>query len=243
MMFPNETSAPAFAEKLASDGFAIIPRLLDDAKINFLLAQLDQVCSAQGAKQRGNSYFGIRDLLNAVPAIRDLANSLEVRSVIEPLIGRQAVAVRGIFFDKTFEANWKVAWHQDLTIAVCRQEPTEGFTCWSVKAGITHVQPPAWVLENIVTLRIHLDDTDEANGALKVIPGSHQLGRIAPEKLEAVRTALAPIVCSVNRGGALLMKPLLLHSSSPSLAPSHRRVIHLEFASVELPGSLEWYGS
>ena len=37
------------------------------------------------------------------------------------------------------------------------------------------------------------------------------------------------------------MRPLILHSSSASISPSHRRVIHLEFAGEPLPKPLAWY--
>ena len=37
------------------------------------------------------------------------------------------------------------------------------------------------------------------------------------------------------------MRPLLLHASSPSKVPGHRRVIHLDFASSPLPGGLYWF--
>lgn len=238
-----DASLSTMADTIAADGFAVIPNVLNEATIEFLLGQLDQFKSALGVKQRGSRFFGIRNLLNAVPAIRQLADSLMVRSIIEPIIGTQAKVVRGIFFDKTPEANWKVTWHQDLTIAVRQQLAVDGFTCWSLKAGIIHVQPTVSVLETMLTIRIHLDDANESNGALKVIPGSHTLGRITPEQLEHLRQTAATVLCSIKRGGALLMKPLLLHSSSPAIVPSHRRVIHLEFAAGDLPGNLEWYGS
>jgi hypothetical protein len=41
------------------------------------------------------------------------------------------------------------------------------------KNGFFSVCPPEDILKNTVTIRIHLDDADEFNGALKVIPGSH----------------------------------------------------------------------
>ena len=37
------------------------------------------------------------------------------------------------------------------------------------------------------------------------------------------------------------MRPLLLHASSIAIVPSHRRVIHLEYASCQLLGGLEWF--
>jgi hypothetical protein len=46
--------------------------------------------------------------------------------------------------------------------------------------------------------------------------------------------------CTLPRGGVLLMRPLLLHASSPSAMPAHRRVIHIEYATGELPAGLTW---
>jgi len=43
------------------------------------------------------------------------------------------------------------------------------------------------------------------------------------------------------RGTALVMRPLLLHASSSCAIPKSRRVIHLEFASAELPHGLDWH--
>jgi hypothetical protein len=37
------------------------------------------------------------------------------------------------------------------------------------------------------------------------------------------------------------MRPLLLHASSPSINPQHRRVIHIEYTGVDLPHELEWF--
>ena len=100
------------------------------------------------------------------------------------------------------------------------------------------VQPPAAVLENTVTIRLHLDDCDATNGALKVVPGSHR-GGVVPAEAIAARTATATI-CAVPAGGAMLMKPLLLHASGRSASSRPRRVVHLEFSAAELPSGLAW---
>jgi len=171
-----------------------------------------------------------------------LADSPRIRAIVDDVAGLQAQVVRGIFFDKTPQANWKVAWHQDLTIAVKNKKQLAGFKCWSVKAGITHVQPPDFVVEKILTLRIHLDDATKESGALKVIPGSHSHGRLSAADIARIKLETQPVDCVVPSGGALLMRPLLLHSSSLS-GHSHRRVIHLEFSSMDLPGGLEWHRS
>jgi ectoine hydroxylase-related dioxygenase (phytanoyl-CoA dioxygenase family) len=182
-------------------------------------------------------------LLNVAPAVREFANSDAVRNLVEPIAGEKAEVVRAIFFDKTPEANWKVPFHQDLTIAVTEQINVEGFVSWTKKANILHVQPPVKVLENIVALRVHLDETDESNGALRVVVGSHHLGRLSAEQIEQVKMAQEIKTCCVGKGGAMLMRPLLLHASSAATNANHRRVLHFEFSSEELPEGLEWFGS
>src|SRR5262245_7189469 len=86
---------------------------------------------------------------------------------VEPILGPGAFVVRGLFFDKTPRANWKVSWHQDLTIAVRVRIEAPGFGPWSLKAGVVHVQPPAEILERMATVRLHLDDCSESNGPLR----------------------------------------------------------------------------
>lgn len=156
------------------------------------------------------------------------------------MLGADARLVNGLFFDKTPDANWKVAWHQDLAISVKERMDVSGFGPWTLKAGVHHVQPPPAILECMLALRIHLDDTNEANGALKVIPGSHKLGRLTAVEISLISHETAPVLCEAARGSVLAMRPLLLHASSAGSSPNRRRVIHLEFANCALPGSLAW---
>jgi ectoine hydroxylase-related dioxygenase (phytanoyl-CoA dioxygenase family) len=163
-----------------------------------------------------------------------------VRALVEPVLGAGCFAVRGVLFDKTPAAPWKVAWHQDLTVAVRARVETEGFGPWSMKAGVVHVQPPARVLEGVLAVRLHLDDCGESNGPLKVLPGSHLAGRLSAEEITRWRERMRPVTCVVPRGGAVLLRPLLLHSSPAPRLPRRRRVVHFEFAAAPLPQGLDW---
>lgn len=232
-----------YAATIERDGFAIVPAIIDPKMILRLKQELECVGLSRAVSQRSETAFAIRNLLNEVPATRVVAADRAVSELIKPIVGTTARVVRGIFFDKTPEANWKVAWHQDVTIAVERRIDVEGFSAWTLKAGIVHVQPPISVLQDILTLRIHLDDTDESNGALKVLPGSHLIGRLTQQDIEVWKRKTATVTCCVPTGGALLMRPLLIHSSSVSPRPTHRRVLHLDFSARQLPGGLRWYGS
>jgi ectoine hydroxylase-related dioxygenase (phytanoyl-CoA dioxygenase family) len=176
-----------------------------------------------------------------VPAVAELASSKQLKGILESRLNQEIFPVRALFFDKHADANWSVAWHQDLTIAVARKIEAPGFATWSIKEGIVHMQPPAEVLENMATLRLHLDKCDTDDGALKVIPRSHLRGRLASVEIAAWVNKNTGLICAVPKGGALLMRPLLLHSSSRAKRPAHRRVLHIEYASVGLPAGLKWH--
>jgi len=156
-------------------------------------------------------------------------------------LGRDAFPVRAICFDKTREANWKVTWHQDVTIAVRKRIETPGYGPWSIKDGLSHVQPPASVLQRMVTVRLHLDDCGDANGPLRVVPGSHVHGRLSAVDISALRARESEVHCTALRGDVILMRPLILHASSAATAPDHRRVLHIDYAIDGLPCGLEWF--
>jgi ectoine hydroxylase-related dioxygenase (phytanoyl-CoA dioxygenase family) len=230
------------AAALARHGYAVVGGVLESLTVDELCAAMAE-CIDMRKSRRGGANYGIRDIMNLVPAVRAVAEASAVRRLAEAVLGADARPVRGIYFDKHAGANWKVPWHQDLTIAVREKCEAPGFGPWSVKAGIQHVQPPTSILENLVTIRLHLDDATTSNGPLQVIPGSHLHGRLDEKTIRIIKAGSKPVVCTVPAGGAMLMRPLLLHASSAGTAPSRRRVLHLEYAAAQLPGGLEWYGS
>jgi hypothetical protein len=236
-------AAPSSVEEIRNaillDGFAVVPNVLTPAEVRALQHAIAQVTDPLATKKRGATY-ALRNLLEVSPEIRALAETAAVRDLVEPLLGKACFPVRGILFDKIPDANWKVPFHQDVTIAVREKVETEGFGPWSMKAGVLHTQPPIAVLESMLSVRLHLDDCHEQNGALRVVPGSHQLGRIAESDIDSIRQQRGERIGSVSIGGVLLMRPLLLHASSQAQVPAHRRVIHIDFAAHALPGALRW---
>ena len=216
---------------LSEDGFCVWPEVLSPAKVEELLARIEA--------QPGFAVHGRRDLLD-FPFICELARSEAVRTLVEPVLGSGCFAVCALFFDKTANANWLVPRHQDLTTAVKERRELEGFGPWSCKDGVVHVQPPRGVLGEMLAVRLHLDECDETNGALRVVPGSHQSGKLSATQLGAWFENRGETSVPVPRGGAMGFRPLLIHASSPSVFPSHRRVVHFEFASGALPNGVMW---
>jgi len=208
------------------DGFAVIPDCLDSTTLESLSAQFDK------------SHDPERNLLS-IPSIQALATSMPVRNIVEAVLGPECFAVRAIFFNKTQTSNWKVVWHQDLTIALRERKAVEGFGPWTTKAGVLHVQPPSEIMAPMIAVRLYLDESGNDNGPLRVVAGSHGVGRLSRERIRSFSEGES-LTCTVPRGGALVMRPLLLHASSASVIPKSRRVIHVEFAAAELPYGLDW---
>jgi hypothetical protein len=210
-------------------GFSIVSGFLSAAKQRELLSAMGPVT---GAGRRG---------ILGLPEVAALAHSPKLIDLVRPHLVSEPKPVRVIYFDKSSEANWLVPWHQDLTLALEARADVPGFGPWSVKDGIVHVQPPVEYLQQMLTVRLHLDDADESNGALRVLPGSHRMGRLSAQKIQELRAQQSEILCAATAGDALLMRPLILHASSRSTSNSHRRVLHLEYAGFALPAGLRWH--
>jgi ectoine hydroxylase-related dioxygenase (phytanoyl-CoA dioxygenase family) len=123
---------------------------------------------------------------------------------------------------------------------VASREEAEGYSSWSVKEGVVHVQPPVQVLEQMLSIRLHLDPADDTNGALWVSPASHRLGRLPVGDAASVAERIGKRLCAAQAGDALLFRPLMLHASRKATSRKPRRVIHLEFTGASLPKSLAW---
>ena len=148
--------------------------------------------------------------------------------------------VRVLLFDKTPESNWAIPWHQDRTIAVKERADTEGYGPWTVKDGVVHVEPPVSLLEEMVTLRLFVDDCDEGNGPLRIAMGSHRCGRLPAANVNALARQSDILVCTGRAGDVLVMKTLAVHSSAAAGAPAHRRVLHVDYSAADLPPPLAW---
>lgn len=223
---------------ISEKGFAIICGIYSTDEIRKIIEAVDCTDSDKDTFRKSEGLFAIRQFLKEIPETIPLIFNEKLKQVIHQLFGSDYFAVKSIYFDKPEGSNWYVSYHQDLTISVDRKSDLAGFGPWTVKQDQFAVQPPLPVLESIFTIRIHLNDTDEQNGALKVIPGSHKKQIYRPETIDwNIETE---INCCVPKGGIMIMKPLLLHSSSRTTNNQKRRVIHIEFSNQELPKKIRW---
>ncbi|KFF13435.1 phytanoyl-CoA dioxygenase [Chryseobacterium soli] len=223
---------------ILENGFGIINNIFSNKEVNKIIHVLENIDTSKETFRKSEDLFAIRQFLKEIPEIKDLIFNDNIKKVVREIFGEKYVVVKSIYFDKPEKSNWYVAYHQDLTISVDKKVNLPDFGPWTTKQNQFAVQPPLDILENMYTIRIHLDDTDEHNGALKVVPKSHSKGIYRPETIDW--TVETEEICSVEKGGIMIMKPLTLHGSNRTTNGKKRRVIHIEFSDRELPEELQW---
>ncbi|QCE41271.1 WYL domain-containing protein [Psychroserpens sp. NJDZ02] len=229
----SDKNLRTIGKRLEQKGFGILNHVYTKRDIRKLKAKFDIYI-----KENNVAGFGMREVLLKMPELKAILFNKSFKRLIQS-IDKTMFLTKAIYFDKSPKDNWYVNWHQDVPINVSEKVEIEGFKSWTNKKGVISVCPPEAVSKNTFAMRIHLDDTTIKNGALKVIPGSHNK-RLTDEEIKLISNNSIPFVSEVNSGGVQLIKPLLLHASSESKIQSRRRVLHLEFSSIELPNGLEY---
>lgn len=212
--------------KFDGSGFAILPDLFSHNEINRLLQQLDTLSPKR-------SRAGVRHALGVAP-VAELARHPAMMDFAFRVLGSNAFPFRATLFDKSQAANWLVVWHQDTALPLqCRQN-LHGWGPWSVKDGVNYAHAPAAILEQVLAVRVSLDDSSHENGPLRVLPGTHTSGVLSDDDIHQLASTISPIDCVSRKGGIVAMRPLIVHSSSKSHADAPRRILHIEYAASPL---------
>jgi ectoine hydroxylase-related dioxygenase (phytanoyl-CoA dioxygenase family) len=207
---------------LEEQGFQIIPDVFGAAEMEQLLQEFPDDRNGRAGKRHA-----LGD-----PHILKLANDSRLMEIARGVLGASTFPFRATFFAKTPATNWLVSWHQDKALPIRERRKVSGWGPWSVKEGIHYAHAPAGALEQVLALRIHLDDCTPANGPLRVVPRSHKMGVLRDDEVTAVVRQSSAVNCLLPRGGVLAMRPLLLHSSSKARVQIPRRVLHIEYAAT-----------
>jgi ectoine hydroxylase-related dioxygenase (phytanoyl-CoA dioxygenase family) len=213
--------------RLISDGYEIYEPLFQRAELHRLTTQL-----VTQPLQRSRA--GARHILGC-SAVAHLARDPRLIEIASGWLNASAIPFKATLFEKSRNANWLVSWHQDTALPMSKRQDVAGWGPWSTKSGVTYVHAPGHVLEKVIALRVHLDDSTSDNGPLRVFPGSHAYGVLGDAQIHRLSKQTTPIQCTVSAGGVIAMRPLLVHASSKAMNETARRVLHLEYASSLIP--------
>lgn len=217
---------------LREQGYAIHDGILQYEECVAIAAALSRDSMRKGCA-------GQRHLMSH-PPVAALATGGRLLSLARDALGPRATPFRATLFEKSRQANWLVGWHQDTALPLTSRFEAAGWGPWSKKAGVLYAHAPAWALQRVVALRVHLDASTTGNGPLRVIPGSHAAGVLSDEGVREHARSREYVECQVSQGGVLAMRPLIVHSSSKSQTGAARRVLHIEYAeSLNLRPGIE----
>jgi ectoine hydroxylase-related dioxygenase (phytanoyl-CoA dioxygenase family) len=213
------------------------------AIINSVLQPQDVVALATACTRidvtRTRIGAGARHLLTH-PLVQSLAQDARLLHIAKQFLRHEPIPFRATLFDKSPQSNWLVAWHQDRSLPLMERRDASGWGPWTVKAGIIYAHAPAEALARVIAIRIHLDDSESDNGPLRVLPGTHTLGVPTDDQIAHLSQTCEAMDCLVLAGGAIAMRPLLLHASSKARSDRPRRVLHIEYAdSIEMGDGLK----
>lgn len=227
--------------EINSEGFVIIDKVYSENEIEKIISEIDKVTQIENDNstfRKSQDLFAIRQFHKEIPETLKYIFNKNLKEIIKTNFGENYFITKSIYFDKPEKSNWFVSYHQDLTISVDKKVEVENFENWTTKQNQFAVQPPKEILEQIFTIRIHIDKTTKENGALKVLNKTHNKGIFRTENIEVENET--ETICEIEKGGIMIMKPLLFHASNKTTNNERRRVIHIEFSNQNLPNKLEW---
>jgi ectoine hydroxylase-related dioxygenase (phytanoyl-CoA dioxygenase family) len=177
----------SWRHSIEARGFGVIPDLFPKAEIENMREELD-------AAPLRRSRAGARHVLSQ-PVVARLARDSRLLDIAQQILGANAFPYRATLFAKSSIANWLVVWHQDTALALRERQDIPGWGPWSVKEGVIYAHAPANALEQVLALRVHLDDSTGENGPLRVLPATHTHGVLTDESIERLASEIHPVDC------------------------------------------------
>jgi hypothetical protein len=219
----------ALSSDLESAGFTLRRGVVNAESRDRLLRLTTPAVISGAVHHRVGGAFAARGLLRKVSELGRLLEACGLEALASAVLGDRAVPLDATFFDKHARANWTVPGHQDRVVAVAATTAKKH----RIRDSIAYAELDAKTLAGLVALRIHFDPTDGETGALCVVPGSH-LNGVMPSG-QILKVPLDRYVpCAAGAGDVLILRPLLLHRSSPSRGEGQRRVLHVVYGTQEL---------
>ena len=180
------------------------------------------------AMAKGWTAFSINGWHRHIRAIWDLVNEPRILDAVEDLLGPDLVCWGTHYFAKMPSDEKRVSWHQDASY-------------WPLTPSRT------------ATVWLAIDDADETNGAMRLVPRSHVHGQIAFEKStieeqnvlnqtvqDPLRYGDAPVTVALKAGQMSLHTDLLLHGSEPNRSQRRRCGLTMRFVSPDVRAYRGW---
>ncbi|MDA0786453.1 MAG: phytanoyl-CoA dioxygenase family protein [Proteobacteria bacterium] len=214
------------------NGYLIVTDVLDADRLSRCRACIDGIAAEAASANQGDERFDLESghsldaprifRINApdrfYPEFRELVSDPVITGILEPLIGSNIRLNASKLNMKPPRNGAPVEWHQD----------------W---AFYPHTN------QDLLAVGVLLDDMDEENGPLLVVPGSHKgpiydhhidgifSGAIDRTKCDIDFASAVPLVAKA--GSVTVHHVRMIHGSGPNLSRRGRRLFLMEFAAAD----------
>ena len=198
------------------DGFVLVPNVFTPEEVEILLAQA-------GRERRGGTVHNVTDAggrMSKLAAWTDTADDVFGAVTASPrIVGAAQLLLREEIYH----------WHSKLSV----KQPRAG-AAWEWHQDYGYWYNDGCLYPNMISCMVALDPSTRENGCLKVVAGSHLLGRCDhgrvasqtgadPERLATVLERLPVQYCEAPPGSVLFFHCNTFHSSEPNLSEKPRR--------------------
>jgi hypothetical protein len=225
-------------ERLDCDGFLQKDAALSGDAVQRLRRIADAVPSDSWERRADGTPISVRNLHLVSPGLLEVLADAGVLRLAATLLEAEPWPVSAALFDKVPGANWTVPGHQDLMVPLAKRSDLPRYTQWVEREGVVYARPPEDLLNELIAIRVQLDDCAPGDGSLDVVPGSHTRILRAADAMDIERSRFVP--CFGQSGSVLVMRPLLVHRSSPLSGSLRRRVIHAVFSPRSPGPGVNW---
>ena len=213
-------------EQFNNKGYISPLAIFDHKEIAAHRAYFDDLLAK--ALEAGWSSYNIYGWHKHCAGIYDLTTDSRILDCVQDLLGENLILRGTNYFAKLPGDGKRVSWHQDASYWPLT--PSKAVTAW-----------------------LAIDDADEENGAMQIIPGSHRHGQIPFETSETheknvlnqtVRNAGqygdAPVSIELRAGQMSLHTDSVLHSSEPNISTRRRCGLAMRFVSADVRAAAGW---
>jgi phytanoyl-CoA hydroxylase len=211
MTSTTATTADERREAFERDGFFVVPQLFSSEECDHMLHHLEAASFELALGKDDDGPLSYRPLLHTDnPELQAVAADRRWADIVFPLLGGDVRLYWEQGVAKPPQARTELPWHQDNGYAPTI--PEQYVTCW-----------------------LALDDADEANGCIHVLPGSHAQGTVRHHDVEGspFRGGFdgddPGLAVPVQRGDVLVFSSLIMHRSGPNTTDRYRRAWILQY--------------
>jgi ectoine hydroxylase-related dioxygenase (phytanoyl-CoA dioxygenase family) len=207
----DQTLSQAEKDQLDRDGYLPLPNMLSAELLDRIRTRIDELIALEGedaGKEVHQEAGTIRlsDLINKDPVFEVCFTHPRLLAAMNHVLGGD-LKLSSLNFRSALPGSGNQALHAD----------------WGspVAAGDYYVCNSAWLL----------DDFTEANGATRVVPGSHRSGKMAKEALaDPAATQPDEVLLIAPAGTAVVFNSHAWHGGTLNRTDRPRRVLHCYFA-------------